>query len=112
MARAGGLSARRVARLGVSPLGARRDLCGKSRTRPRWPRRAAAGPPIWPALPAPPRSAARQCRMSDERDRLRLLEALLFAAPAPLSEAELAARLGDGADVAALLRELAETYAG
>jgi segregation and condensation protein B len=43
---------------------------------------------------------------------LRLLEALLFAAPEPLSEAELALRLGDGADIPALLRELAETYAG
>jgi segregation and condensation protein B len=43
--------------------------------------------------------------------RLRLLEALLFAAPEPLAEAELALRLGDDADVPALLRELAEVYA-
>ena len=43
---------------------------------------------------------------------LRLLEALLFSAPEPLSEAELALRLGDEADVPALLRELAENYAG
>ncbi len=43
--------------------------------------------------------------------QLRLIEALLFAAPEPLSEAELALRLGDDADIAALLRELAETYA-
>jgi segregation and condensation protein B len=43
--------------------------------------------------------------------RLRLLEALLFAAPEPLSEAELALRLGEDADVPALLRELAESYA-
>ena len=49
--------------------------------------------------------------MSDERERLRLLEALLFAAPEPLAEDDLAARLGDGADVAALLRQLAEDYA-
>jgi segregation and condensation protein B len=42
---------------------------------------------------------------------LRLIEALLFAAPEPLSEAELALRLGEEADVPALLRELAETYA-
>jgi segregation and condensation protein B len=45
------------------------------------------------------------------KDRLRLLEALLFAAPEPLSEAELALRLGDDADVHALLGALAETYA-
>jgi len=49
--------------------------------------------------------------MSADRDRLRLLEALLFAAPAPLAEDDLATRLGEGADVAALLRELAESYA-
>lgn len=42
---------------------------------------------------------------------LRLLEALLFAAPEPLAEAELALRLGAEADIPALLRELAESYA-
>ncbi len=50
--------------------------------------------------------------MSEDRHRLRLLEALLFAAPEPLAEDELARRLGDSADLAALLRELAESYAG
>jgi segregation and condensation protein B len=49
--------------------------------------------------------------MSQDRDRLRLLEALLFAAPTPLAEDDLAVRLGDGADLAALLRKLAESYA-
>ncbi|HEV8677854.1 MAG TPA: SMC-Scp complex subunit ScpB [Stellaceae bacterium] len=49
--------------------------------------------------------------MSGHRQQLRLLEALLFAAPQPLSEHDLAQRLGDTADVAALLRELAERYA-
>ena len=44
-------------------------------------------------------------------ERLRLLEALLFAAPEPLAEAELALRLGEDADIPTLLRELAETYA-
>jgi segregation and condensation protein B len=44
-------------------------------------------------------------------EQLRLLEALLFAAPEPLAEAELALRLGEDADIPALLRELAETYA-
>jgi segregation and condensation protein B len=44
-------------------------------------------------------------------DQLRLLEALLFAAAEPLAEAELALRLAEGADIPALLRALAETYA-
>jgi segregation and condensation protein B len=45
------------------------------------------------------------------KQQLRLLEALLFAAPEPLSEAELALRLGEEADLPALLGELAATYA-
>jgi segregation and condensation protein B len=50
--------------------------------------------------------------MSGQQDQLRLLEALLFAALEPLAEDDLARRLGDAADVGALLRELAESYAG
>ena len=50
--------------------------------------------------------------MSGQQDQLRLLEALLFAAPEPLAEDDLARRLGDAADVGALLRELAQSYAG
>jgi len=49
--------------------------------------------------------------MSERAEQLRLIEALLFAAPAPLSEAELALRLDEDVDVPALLRELAEDYA-
>ncbi len=49
--------------------------------------------------------------MSERLHRLRLLEALLFAAAAPVAEDELAQRLGEGADVAGLLRDLAEFYA-
>jgi segregation and condensation protein B len=49
--------------------------------------------------------------MSGREDHLRLLEALLFAAPEPLSEADLARRLGEMADVGALLRELNGLYA-
>jgi segregation and condensation protein B len=44
-------------------------------------------------------------------EHLRLLEALLFAAAEPLSETELSMRLGEGADVPALLGALSETYA-
>jgi segregation and condensation protein B len=50
--------------------------------------------------------------MSEHPHQLRLLEALLFAAPAPLGAEDLARRLGDEADVAALLQELALLYAG
>ena len=48
----------------------------------------------------------------DQRLQLRMAEALLFAAREPLSEAEIGARLPDGADVATLLKELQSAYAG
>ena len=48
---------------------------------------------------------------ADQRaEHLRLLEALLFAAAAPLDDASIAARLPDGADVAGLIAELARHY--
>ena len=49
--------------------------------------------------------------MTERPGQLRLLEALLFAAPEPLAEDDLARRLGDTADVPALLRDLAQSYA-
>ena len=49
--------------------------------------------------------------MTAPADQQRILEALLFAAPAPLSEAELAERLGAEADITGLLHELAGSYA-
>jgi segregation and condensation protein B len=49
--------------------------------------------------------------MTAPTDQLRLIEALLFAAPAPLSEMELAERLGVEADIGGLLHELAAGYA-
>ena len=49
--------------------------------------------------------------MSDRAQQLRVVEALLFAAGEPLSEEMLARRLGEGVDLARLLRELAEHYA-
>ena len=49
--------------------------------------------------------------MSDEQTHRRLLEALLFAAIEPLDEATLSERLPDGADVPALLAQLAADYA-
>lgn len=50
--------------------------------------------------------------MSERDEQKRLVEALLFASAEPLSETELALRLGEDADIPALLRELAEDYAG
>jgi segregation and condensation protein B len=47
-----------------------------------------------------------------ESENLRLLEALLFAADAPRTPAELARHLPDGADVPALLEALQQHYAG
>jgi len=47
----------------------------------------------------------------DRRENLRMVEALLFASAEPLSADDIAARLPEGADIAGLLRELAETYA-
>ena len=45
-------------------------------------------------------------------DNMRLLEALLFASPEPVSERALAERLGQGADVTGLLEDLRVAYAG
>jgi segregation and condensation protein B len=50
--------------------------------------------------------------VSPHAQQLRLVEALLFAAGEPLSEEALTLRLGDDANIAVLLREIAETYAG
>jgi segregation and condensation protein B len=47
----------------------------------------------------------------DRRERLRILEALLFASSEPLDERALARHLADEADVAGLLRELQDFYA-
>ncbi|MET7243850.1 SMC-Scp complex subunit ScpB [Methylobacterium sp. EM32] len=49
--------------------------------------------------PPPPSEAAR------------LAEALIFCAPAPLSEADLAARLPPGTEIRAVLAEIADAYA-
>jgi segregation and condensation protein B len=47
----------------------------------------------------------------DPAESLRIAEALLFASAAPVSRDELRTRLPEGADVDAILRELAEHYA-
>ena len=50
--------------------------------------------------------------MSERAQQLRLVEALLFAATAPLNEAVLARHFDEAADVRVLLHELSENYAG
>src|SRR5712691_1032665 len=49
---------------------------------------------------------------ADRREKLRILEALLFAAPEPLDQAELAQHFAESEDVLALLEELQSLYAG
>jgi len=46
----------------------------------------------------------------DQAESLRLIEALLFASAAPVTEMEIADRLPEGSDVTALLAELEEHY--
>ena len=48
----------------------------------------------------------------ERRQNLRMVEALLFASPEPLSAAEIAGRLPEGTDIAGLLRDVQEIYAG
>jgi segregation and condensation protein B len=50
--------------------------------------------------------------MTDKLETAREIEALLFAAAGPLTEAEMAARLPEGADVEGALAELAGRYEG
>jgi segregation and condensation protein B len=62
-------------------------------------------------LRAPEPRAAEPAQMPDHEEALRIAEALLFAAAAPLETAELAGRLPEGADVEAILADLQERYA-
>jgi segregation and condensation protein B len=50
--------------------------------------------------------------MSDRLETAREIEALLFAAAGPLTEADLAGRLPEGADVAGAIAELSARYEG
>lgn len=59
------------------------------------------------AVPA----AVKALSTTDRREKLRVIEALLFAASEPLDEARLASHLTEGEDVAALLADLQATYA-
>lgn len=67
----------------------------------------AAAAPTTRALP----SNVMSLPSADRREKLRILEALLFAAPEPLDETRLGEHIKDG-DVVALLEELKGLYAG
>ena len=65
-----------------------------------------------PILPLPLPSNVARLPSADRREKLRILEALLFAASEPLDEASLAKHLGAKDDVFQLLEELQTVYAG
>jgi segregation and condensation protein B len=58
------------------------------------------------------RSNVTNLSTDDHRLALRMVEALLFASPEPLSEEDIGTRMPEGADVPALLAELQGAYAG
>src|SRR3954469_9139188 len=125
MARAGRVSSGRVARRHLSSFGVGRDLRGGARTGARRTARIGPGkrvrpdpsaqPPAWTRqtqLLRAPRSRRMSERQHHNAHRLRLLEALFFAAPEPLGEDDLARHLGPDADTGGRGRELVDTYSG
>jgi segregation and condensation protein B len=65
-----------------------------------------------PRLPLPLPSNVIALQSTDRREKLRIVEALLFAAAEPLDEQSLARQFMEGEDVKALLEELQGLYAG
>ncbi len=63
-------------------------------------------------LPLPLPSNIARLPSADRREKLRILEALLFAASEPMDEVSLAKHLGAKDDVSQLLEELQTVYAG
>jgi len=59
-----------------------------------------------------PRSNVSALPFADHREKLRVLEALLFAAAEPLDEAKLKSHLAEDEDISGLLEELRAFYAG
>ena len=77
-----------------------------------WPGEASATRPAeWQGRPLAS-NVAELPSAGERREKLRILEALLFAASEPLDERHLAAHLKAGGDVRALLEELKAFYAG
>ena len=72
-----------------------------------------AGSPIASALADAhaPEAVVAVLAVADRHQRLRIIEALLFAASEPLDEAKLGSHLKDGGDIAVLLAELQSAYA-
>jgi segregation and condensation protein B len=70
-----------------------------------------AGEDAEPRSDAASRKAAAP-PFADRREKLRILEALLFAANEPVDEAKLKSHLGDAEDIGALMEELRAFYAG
>lgn len=56
-------------------------------------------------------AAVSRLATQERRNKLRMIEAILFAAPGPLAEAEIAAGLIESDDLAGLLAELQDLYA-
>lgn len=61
--------------------------------------------------PSSPEASVAVLAMADRQQRLRILEALLFAASEPLDEEKLGRHLKDGDDIVALLADLQQAYA-
>ena len=58
------------------------------------------------------RNCSRPSRRVASPEDVRIAEAMVFASAEPLEESSIAARLSDGADVAAVMEELRRLYAG
>jgi len=67
---------------------------------------------LGPRLPLPLPSNVIALQSTDRREKLRIVEALLFAAAEPIDEAAIARHFVEGEDVRALLEELQSSYAG
>src|SRR5499426_723327 len=65
-----------------------------------------------PRLPLPLPSNVIKLQSTDRREKLRIVEALLFAAAEPLDEQALARHFVEGEDINTLLEELRSLYAG
>ncbi|MBC8020751.1 MAG: SMC-Scp complex subunit ScpB [Methyloceanibacter sp.] len=88
------MTAKQLSRVEAMP----EDETERERSRPRL------------ALPLPSNVIALQS--TDRREKLRIVEALLFAAAEPLDEQALARHFMEGEDIKALLDELQSLYAG
>ena len=54
----------------------------------------------------------RESTMKNQKEEIRVLEAVLFAVTEPVTEDALAKRLPEGADISSLIRELSRQYEG